>query len=415
MSELKNNSILVIGGGISGITAAIEAAEVGCKVYLVEEAPFLGGRVARLNKYYTKLCPPNCGLEMNYKRLKRDSNIELFTQASVESISGSEGNYEVSVKIKPRYVNDNCTACGDCARACTIEIEDQFNLGLSKTTGAHIPSEMTYPMKYVISEEIIGTDDAQKCKDACKYNAVDLDMKEETKKLNVKSVIVATGWHPYDASKMETLSFDKCQNVISNAMLERLAAPNGPSEGKILRPSDGGELKKVIFAQCAGSRDENHLAYCSGVCCLASLKQSMYIRELYPDAEITIYYIDIRAIGRFEDFYLEVQKDEKISFVKGKVAKIDEDSASGEVTVTVEDTLSGDKLNAKADLVVLATGMEPNKLEKISSIEYDEFGFVISNPGIYGAGVAKRPAGVMASVQDSTGAALKAIQSGLRG
>ncbi len=414
MTDVKNSSILVIGGGISGITAAIEAAEIGCKVYLVEETPFLGGRVARINKYYTKLCPPNCGLEMNFKRMKRDSNIELLTQSSVESISGSEGNYEAAIKVNPRYVNDNCTACGECAKACTVEIEDAFNLGMKKTKGAYITSDLAYPMKYAISEEIIGTDDAQKCKDACKYNAVDLDMKAETKNIKVGSVVVATGWHPYDASNMDTLGFDNCQNVISNVMLERLAAPNGPTEGKILRPSDGKEPKNIVFAQCAGSRDENHLPYCSGVCCLASLKQAMYLREQYPESEITMYYIDVRAIGRFEDFYLEVQKDEKISFVKGKVARVEE-GENGDLIVEVEDTLSGDKLKANADLVVLATGMEPNKLENIDAVKYDEFGFVVSDSGIHGAGVAKRPAGVMASVQDSTGAALKAIQSGLRG
>lgn len=416
---MSENSVLVIGGGISGITSAIESAEAGCKVYLVEKSPFLGGRVARLNKYYTKLCPPNCGLEINFKRMKKDPYIEILTQSEVESISGPEGNYEVSIKVNPRYVNDNCTACGECAKVCDAEVDDEFNLNMSKTKGAYIASELSYPQKYVISEEIIGTGDASKCKESCKYNAIDLDMKAETRKINVKSIIVATGWTPYDASNMENLGFDKCENVITNVMFERLASATGPTGGKILRPSDGKEPKNVVFAQCAGSRDENYLPYCSGVCCLASIKQTTYLREQLPDADATVYYIDIRAIGRFEDFYLDVQKDEKTKFVKGKVARIEEDGSSGDLIVEVEDTVAQEKLQVKADLVVLATGMVPNGLGDLpADVSYDDFGFMVkdgSKNGIYAAGVTKKPVGVMGCTQDATGAALKAIQSGLRG
>jgi quinone-modifying oxidoreductase subunit QmoA len=296
-------AILVIGGGISGLTTAIEAAEAGCKVVLVEKEPFLGGRVARLNKYYTKLCPPSCGLEINFKRMKKNPDIQCLTLAEVESVSGEEGNYEVSIKVNPRYVNENCTACGKCAEVCTTEISDEFNLGMDKTKAAYLPYHMAFPMRYVIAPEIIGTDEAKECLDACEYDAIDLDMQSETVNVKVGGIVVAAGWEPYDAAKIDNLGFGTCENVITNVMMERLAAPNGPTEGKILRPSDGKEVKNVIFAQCAGSRDENHLPYCSGVCCLASLKQATYVRELYPESKVTIFYIDVRAIGRFEDFY----------------------------------------------------------------------------------------------------------------
>ncbi|MDY6855289.1 MAG: CoB--CoM heterodisulfide reductase iron-sulfur subunit A family protein [Thermodesulfobacteriota bacterium] len=411
--------ILVIGGGISGLTTALEAAEAGCRVVLVEKEPFLGGRVARLNKYYTKLCPPSCGLEINFKRLKRNQNIKYYTMAEVESVSGEEGNYQVAIKVNPRYVNENCTACGECSKVCTTEISDDFNLGMNKTKAAFIPYNLAFPQRYVISPEIIGTDEAKKCLDACKYNAVDLDMQPEAVNVNVGSIVITTGWQPYDPENIDNLGFKQYENVITNVMMERLASQNGPTEGKIIRPSDGKEVENVIFAQCAGSRDENHLPYCSGVCCLASLKQATYIREQYPDSKVKIFYIDLRALGRFEQFLTRVQNDENVSLIKGKVARVEEDPASKNPIVEVEDTLTGEKLKAQADLVVLATGIVPNTLGGNIPVDItcDDFGFVVSDPaktGVYGAGCAKRPTGVAQSVQDATGAALKAIQSTLR-
>ena len=411
--------ILVIGGGISGLTTALEAAEAGCRVVLVEKEPFLGGRVARLNKYYTKLCPPSCGLEINFKRLKRNPNIEYYTMAEVESVSGEEGNYQVAIKVNPRYVNESCTACGECAKVCATEISDDFNLGMNTTKAAFIPYDLAFPQRYVISPEIIGTDEAKKCLDACKYNAVDLDMQPETVNVNVGGIVVTTGWNPYDPANIDNLGFKECENVITNVMMERLASPNGPTEGKILRPSDGKEVENIIFAQCAGSRDENHLPYCSGVCCLASLKQATYVREQYPDSKVKIFYIDLRALGRFEEFLTRVESDENVSLIKGKVARVEEDPATKNPVVEVEDTLSGEKLKAQADLVVLATGIVPNTLGGNIPVDItcDDFGFVVSDPaktGVYGAGCAKRPTGVAQSVQDATGAALKAIQSTLR-
>ena len=417
--EFLDKDILVIGGGVSGLTTALEAAEAGYRVVLVEKEPFLGGRVARLNKYYTKLCPPSCGLEINFKRIKKNPNIQCLTLAEVESVSGEEGNYNVAIKVNPRYVNENCTACGKCAEVCEIEIENDFNLGMNKTKAAYLPYDAAFPMRYVLASEVIGTGDAKKCLDACKYDAIDLNMQQETVNVNVSGIVVASGWEPYDATKIDNLGYGKCENVITNVMMERLAAPNGPTQGKIVRPSDGKEVKNIIFAQCAGSRDENHLPYCSGVCCLASLKQATYLREQYPESNVTIFYIDVRAIGRFEDFYQKVASDENVSLVKGKVAKIEEDPNTKNPIVEVEDTMSGKKIKVEADMVVLATGIVPNTSENRIPVDvtYDDFGFVVSDPtktGIYGAGCAKRPTGVSQSVQDATGATLRAIQSTLR-
>ena len=221
----------------------------------------------------------------------------------------------------------------------------------------------------------------------------------------------ATGWNPYDAKKIDTLSFGKVQNVITNMMMERLASANGPTSGKIVRPSDGKEVNNIAFVQCAGSRDENHLPFCSYICCLASLKQSTYIREANPESKATIYYIDLRTPGRYEKFYKKVKADANVSFVKGKVAKIEEDPATKDVIVTVEDTLSGQKLHVRHEMVVLATGMEPSTAtSKIpGNAEYDQDNFVVSGE-ILATGCVKKPSDVMSSGQTATGTALKAIQ-----
>lgn len=406
-----SGTILVVGGGISGITTALEAAEVGHEVFIVEKNPYLGGRVTRMYKYFPKLCPPTCGLEINFQRIKKNNNVKYFTSTEVEKITGTPGNYDVTLKETPRYVNNNCTCCGKCAEVCDVEIPNEFNLGMDKTKAAYLPHEMAFPQRYVLHPSIIGTGTAQKCKDACAYNAIDLDMKPNTYTIKVGSIVWATGWNPYDAKKIDNLSFGKVKNVITNVMMERLSAPNGPTKGKIVRPSDGKAVENIAFVQCAGSRDENHLAFCSYVCCLASLKQTTYIREANPKSKATIFYIDLRTPGRYEKFYNKVKADANVSFVKGKVAKIEEDSATGDVIVTVEDTLSGKKLHEKFDMVVLATGMEPStaSVKVPGNAKYDENNFVISGE-ILATGCVKKPCDVMSSGQSATGTALKAIQ-----
>jgi quinone-modifying oxidoreductase subunit QmoA len=404
-------TILVVGGGISGMTTALEAAEVGYEVFIVEKNPYLGGRVAQLNKYFPKLCPPTCGLEINFQRIKKNKNIKWFTLAEVEKISGGPGNYDIALKQNPRYVNTNCTCCGKCAEACDVEIPNVFNFGMDKRKAAYLPFEMAFPQRYVLDPSIIGTQTAQKCKAACPYDAVDLDDKVKTFSIKVASVVWATGWNPYDATKMDNLSFGKVQNVITNMMMERLASANGPTNGKIVRPSDGKVVNNIAFVQCAGSRDENHLPFCSYICCLASLKQTTYIREANPESKATIYYIDLRTPGRYEKFYKKVKADANVSFVKGKVAKIEEDAATKDVIITVEDTLSGQKIHARYEMVVLATGMEPSTAtSKIpGNAQYDDDNFVISGE-ILATGCVKKPSDVMSSGQTATGAALKAIQ-----
>ena len=416
-AALASESILVVGGGISGLTTAIEAAEVGYEVYLVEKNPYLGGRVAQLNQYFPKLCPPTCGLEINFRRIKDNPNIKVITMAEVEQVNGSPGNYEASIKISPRYVNENCTLCGECAEVCETQISDEFNFNMNTTKGARLPFEMAFPSRYVISPEIVGTEDGEKCKAACKYDAIDLEMKEETMNLKIGSIVWATGWEPYDAGKIDNLGFGRYDNIITNMMLERQASCNGPTEGQIIRPSDKKAPESMAFVQCAGSRDENHLPYCSYICCMATLKHVTYVRERCPDAKIYIFYIDIRTPGyRYEKFYNKIKEDENVIFIKGKVAEVNEDPASKNITVTAENAITGEKIHKTVDMAVLATGMQPTAANSKLPVDlkYNDDGFIINNyeeGGMFAAGCANKPADVVSSNQNATGMALKAIQT----
>lgn len=404
--------VLVVGGGISGLTAALEAAEVGKDVFLIEKNPYMGGRVAQLNQYFPKLCPPSCGLEINFKRVKNNRRIRMYTLTEVKSVAGSAGNYQVTLETKPRYVNSNCTACGACAEACPEERTNAFNLGMDKTKAIYKAHDMAFPMRYVLDADACTK--CGKCVEVCAYQAIEMDMAAKTFTVDVASIVWATGWNPYDATRMTNLKFGSSNAIITNMMMERLAAPGGPTDGKILRPGDNKEPASFAFVQCAGSRDENHLEYCSFICCMATLKQITYIREQYPDAPVTVFYIDLRSPGKYEKFREKLMADPKVTFIKGKVADIIAE-ADGGVTLVAENALTGDKVRVKADLAVLATGMEPaaKNLGAQFGLAMDKSGFIIADEAkaMFAAGCAKKAADVVTSTQNSTAAALKAIQA----
>ena len=411
-TEKISSDLLVIGAGIAGITAAVEAAETGINVILIEKNPYIGGKVSQFNKYFPKLCPPSCGLEINIRRLRTNPLIKLFTLAEVTDVKGKAGNYNVEIKIKPRYVNNQCTSCGDCVQVCTEKRTNEFNYGMDETTAIYLPYENAYPQKYVIDKSTCKGSSCNKCVEVCKYKAIDLDQTERKLIADVKSLIWATGWEPYDAKRLDILGFGKIPDVITNVMMERLASPGGPTNGKIVKPSNKDEIKTIAFVQCAGSRDENHLEYCSSVCCMASLKQARYVREQYPEADIHIFYIDIRSGGLLEDFYNLVQQDNKVHLHRGKVAKVINNDSEKSLVVEAEDTLTGKLMQQAVGMVVLATGMKPSTNNLIiDKKELDNNEFLISNGnGTIACGVVTKPQDVAATVREATGSVLRAIQ-----
>ncbi len=416
MSGEASRPILVIGGGVSGLTAALEAAEAGSEVMLVERAPSIGGRVLRNYKYFPKLCPPACGMEINIGRLERNPRITLLANTEVTAASRGPAGWTVSLTSAPEFVNERCTTCHDCSKACPARVPEADGLKVGSNPAIHLPGAESIPRRYFIERSACPSD-CQACVEVCKYDAIDLAASPREQTVEVSSVVLATGWAPYPIEKLNELGGGRCANVIANVNMERLAAPSGPTDGKIVRPSDNEPPKRVAFVQCAGSRDVNHLSYCSAVCCLASLKQATYVRQALPDAEVTIYYIDRRTPGRNEDMLTEVTALEGVRLVKGKVGRIEE-IAGGSLRLRVEEIERGEILDEEADLVVLATGMVPHSKEDRLpfgfELDPDGFGLDDDGAGLFVAGVTRRPEDVASSVRDATGAAAKALAAAER-
>lgn len=413
--NIYTKPVLVIGAGIAGITAALETAELGYNVILVEKEAFLGGRVLRTHRYFPKMCPPTCGFEINVRRLRQNPRIAVHTLSTVEEISGQAGRFEIRIKKRPRYITGNHFLDNSVLSQLKSERSNEYNQGMDKTKAVYLPLDMAYPPVQVLDREALSAEDADTLMKLSPPGAVNLDMSGDEIEIEVGAIIVATGWRPYDAAKLDNLGYGRCKNVITNVMMERLAARDGPTGGEIVRPSDGKKAEHVAFVQCAGSRDENHLPYCSAVCCMASMKQARYVREKNEDSRATIFYIDIRAVGRHEKFYYDMLEDSGVSFIKGKVAEIQEDPANGNLILDVEDTVMKRTLHPGFDLVILATGIAPNTADVPIpfDLKYDAYGFIDGSTGIegiYAAGCAKRPCDVSKAAKDAMAASIKAIQ-----
>ena len=401
--------LVVVGGGIAGITTAVEAAEAGRQVFLLEQEHTLGGRVLRMNEYFPKMCPPACGLEINFRRMRQSQRVKVFTGAQVLAIKGQPGAYELEVELAPRRVTEACTLCGKCLPACPVETADSWNYGLGTRKAIYLPSPHSYPPRFAVDADACPGESCSRCVPYCPVDAIHLEERTRRMTLSAAAVVVATGWKPYDASRLDLLGFGRFPDVVTNVMMERLASRSGPTGGKILRPSTGKPAQRVVFVQCAGSRDDNHLPYCSAVCCAATLKQVTYLRRAMPEAEVHVFYIDLRTHGFLEALLTRAEKDEKLQLHRGKVAQV-EAAADGSLRVTAEETRSGERHQVAADLVVLATGMQPQS--RIEGVSYDQNGFVASGDGgsgLFGAGCARRPAEVVTSVQDATAAAARAL------
>jgi quinone-modifying oxidoreductase subunit QmoA len=400
---------LIIGGGISGITAAVELAEAGRQVVLIEKENYLGGNVSRFNNYFPKLCPPSCGLEINFRRIRSNPRISFYTGASLKSICGSEGDYQVKIELKPRLINNNCTSCGLCAAVCPVERPAMLGRSAGEKA-AFIDNGLAFPMKYSIDPEVCTREACGKCLEVCDYNAIQLDASSAEVSIQAGKIILATGWILYDAANIENYRYREEADVVTNQDFEHMLAACTREHKKLTRPSDGKEPARIAFIQCAGSRDHNHLPYCSAVCCSASLKHALTLESAYPELETEIFYIDLRLGGRNEKLLVQAEGSKSITLTRGKVGRILPSGKEGGLQLEVEDIGAGTRRADVYDMVVLAMGLIPAPVE--AGLDVNEYGFFLPDQpsGIIPTATCKRPMDVSSSVRDATASAIKTMR-----
>jgi heterodisulfide reductase subunit A len=360
--EAREPAALVIGAGIAGIQASLDIADAGFKVYLVEREPTIGGRMAQLDKTFPTLDCSSCILTPKMVDAGRHPNIELFTYSEVVDVQGQAGDFRVTVKKKPRYVHEElCTGCGLCVEACVWKkVPSEFDAGVAMRSAAYISFPQAVPLKAVIDDKtclyLTKGKCGRKCEKACERGAIDFEMEEELVDLNVGAIIVATGFDPFDPRLKPEFAYGVYDNVITGLEFERLSSASGPTQGKVL--INGQEPKDVVFIHCVGSRDKNlGNEYCSRVCCMYTAKQAHLVREKLPDANVTVFYMDVRAFGKgFEEFYDRVRM-EGTRYRRGNPSEIYKQG--DKLIVRAEDTLLSEPLEVEADLVVLAVGVTP--------------------------------------------------------
>ena len=418
---------LVIGGGVAGIQAALDLADTGYKVYLVEREPSIGGRMAQLDKTFPTMDCSICILAPKMSDAGRHQNIELLTNSEVQEVKGYIGNFKVKVLKKPRYVTKDCSGCGECAKVCPITTPNEFDVGLATRHGIYTPFAQAVPSTYIIDrnlclnkENIIMCD---KCIKACERKTIDFDMKPETLELDVGTIIVATGADVYDPTSLVNYGYTKYLNVITSLEFERLINAGGPSAGHLLRPSDMQIPKTVAFIQCVGSRSERGHLYCSNVCCMNTIKDALLIKEHWPETEVYVYYVDIRACGKgFEDLYKRARK-EGVHFIRGLPAEIWENKKTQNLWLTGENTLLKEVYKTNVEMVILSLGLEPRAdtevTQRLFTLSRTPDGFFMeAHPklrpvdaptgGIFLAGCAESPKDIKDSVTQASAAAARA-------
>ena len=420
-----SKEVLVIGGGVAGIAAALDLADAGLHVYLVERRPTIGGYMALLTDVFPTNDCSICVLGPKMSEVYNHPDITLYTYSEVLGVEGSVGNFTVSVVRRARYVDEKlCKGCiNECASACPVEVPSEYDFGIGKRKAIYVPYPQAVPLAACIDPQAcIG---CARCAEACPADAVRLEQEPQDIKLNVGAIIVATGWQPFDATRKEEYGFGRYRDVITTLQMERMLNASGPTKGEVVAPSTGKIAGSIAFLQCVGSRDQTvGNPYCSRICCMASLKNAQLVKEKYPDTDVTIYYIDIRACGEgYEEFYIRAQKL-GINFVRSRVSGIQE-GEDGRLSLLFEDTLTGEIKRAEHDLAVLSVGLEPDSNAEVLgnllglSRRPDRF-FEIAHPkmrpveahidGVFIAGCASGPKEIPISIAQGSAAAAKAVK-----
>ncbi len=421
---------LVIGAGIAGIQAALDIADAGFPVYLVEREPSVGGRMAQLDKTFPTLDCSSCILTPKMVSVGQHPNIELMTYSEVVAVEGEAGAFHVTIKKKPRYVEEDiCRGCGLCAQACRMRgrVVDTFNQGLGKRSAVYVPFPQAVPLIYTVdptaclylTRGVCGK--TFLCKDACPTGAINFEQKEQWVEVDVAAIVVATGFDLIDPRTKPEFGYGVYPNVLTGLEFERLSSASGPTGGKILL--DGKEPKDVVFIHCVGSRDPHTgVPYCSRICCMYTAKHAHLVRDKLPDARITVFYIDMRAFGKgYEEFYDRV-KEERVIYRRGEPSEVYR--RGDRLVVRAEDSLLGRTVEVEADLVVLATAVVPRAdtaaVAELLGLPLSPDGFFQEahpkyrptdspRPGVFLAGCCQGPKDIPDTVAQAKAAAASAL------
>ena len=416
--------VLVIGGGIAGIQAALDLGDAGFKVYLVEKEPSIGGKMVQLSRTFPTEDCAACILSPKMADVPANPNINLLTYSEVKNIEGYLGNYEVTVEKRPTYVDpEKCTCCDECVEVCPVIVPNEHDEGLTSRKAIYLPNPIAVPHTYILDEEAcLGLFPlaCTKCYDACEPGAINYDLYPEEIKFTVDTIIVATGYDIFDAREKKVYGFGKYENVMTALDVERMIVY--AAEGKPLRETGN----RIAFIQCVGSRDEQvGNEYCSRICCMYATKLAQLLKRSDPKRDIYIFYTDLRAYGKgFEEYYKRGQR-EGIKYIRGRVAELIEDSRTKKLTLKAEDTLTRQIIESEFDMVVLSVGMRPNettnKVAELLGLTKSDDGFLKEahikfrpvdtlTEGVFLAGTVQGPKDIPDTVAQASAASSRAIR-----
>ncbi len=430
LDPLQSNEVpvtdkaLVIGAGVAGMQTALDIADMGYKVYLVEKNPSIGGKMAQLDKTFPTNDCSICILGPKMVEVARNKNIELMTYSEIDEVDGYVGNFNVKVRHKARHVDlGTCTGCGLCVDKCPVEVPNvEFNEGIGTRKAIYVPFPQAVPLRAVVDRSVCI--DCGACVKACNSKSIDLDQEDSISEIEVGVIVVTAGFDVYDPEPTNDYGYGLYDNVITGMELERLINASGPTMGKLVRPSDVKTPKRVGFIQCVGSRDKKSNRYCSSFCCMYALKDAQLIKEKYPDSEVYIMYMDLRTPFRnYEEFY-DRARDMGIKFIRGKPGSVTEKD-NGDMVVRVEDTLTTEVIDLDLDLLVLSVGAvssESNeRIRQILKVSRAADGFMMeAHPklkpvdttldGIFIGGVSQGPKDIPYSVSQGSACAARATR-----